>query len=276
MKKAFLSLGIVCMGLLVFSCGTTKKAMSPAELDGQWNIVEVNGKAIEKGEMPAPFIGFDFAQKRIFGNSGCNRMMGTFEADTLNPGKLSFGPIAGTRMACPDMTTEQSILEALSQVKSYESVACPKDPEAPCKIALCDQGGKKILELEKKAEEPAVTNVDALDGTWVIKTVNGTEVPQTERPAYLGFNIAEKRVYGNPGCNSIGGSLEADVNKPGELAFGQMISTLMACPNMETESAVLKALNEVKSFKITGEQLALYDASGTEVITLKKDLTLGE
>ena len=50
-----------------------------------------------------PFIGFDVAQKRIYGNSGCNRMMGSFEADSLKPGTLKFGQIGSTRMMCPDM-----------------------------------------------------------------------------------------------------------------------------------------------------------------------------
>lgn len=56
----------------------------------------------------------------------CNRMMGTFMVDSLKPGVLHFGPIAGTRMACPDMTTEQSVLGALEKVNSFEVISCDK------------------------------------------------------------------------------------------------------------------------------------------------------
>ena len=147
MKKAFLSLGIVCMGLLVFSCGTTKKAMSPAELDGQWNIVEVNGKAIEKGEMPAPFIGFDFAQKRIFGNSGCNRMMGQIEYSDSHKNIIKFPQVATTRMACPDMSGERELLQALDKVVRFEAEGDTKPVD---KIAFYGTDNTKLMVIEKK------------------------------------------------------------------------------------------------------------------------------
>ena len=53
--------------------------------------IQVNGE--EVGNMEAsrkPFIGFDMAAGRIYGNSGCNRMMGTFSVDSLKPGILHF------------------------------------------------------------------------------------------------------------------------------------------------------------------------------------------
>ena len=50
-------------------------------------------------------------------NAGCNRMTGTFEADSLQPGKISFGQVGATRMMCPDMDTENKVLQALNTVK---------------------------------------------------------------------------------------------------------------------------------------------------------------
>ena len=57
--------------------------------------------------MPAPnqefpFIGFDTNTGKVFGNSGCNRMMGSFDVNA-KPGTIDLGAMASTRMACPDM-----------------------------------------------------------------------------------------------------------------------------------------------------------------------------
>ncbi|WP_153102202.1 META domain-containing protein [Paraburkholderia hayleyella] len=55
-------------------------------------------------------------QRRVSGFSGCNRYMGTY---TLKDGKLSFGPLAGTRMACsgtPGSRLEGPYLDALAHI----------------------------------------------------------------------------------------------------------------------------------------------------------------
>lgn len=49
--------------------------------------------------------------KKIEGFSGCNRFFGGYEAGTNS---LSFGPIAGTRMFCPDMEVENTLLKMLA------------------------------------------------------------------------------------------------------------------------------------------------------------------
>ena len=276
MKKTFLlSLGACTAALSLFSCGPAPKAMPASQLNGPWNIVEVRGEPVAADRQPAPYIEFDYAQGRISGNSGCNRMMGSFQADTLQPGTLTFGPIASTRMACPDMSLERNILESLAEVRSFEAVCGPDKNDTLCKVALCSQEGEKLLLLEKKTVE-ATTDITALEGTWAIRTVGGEPVAESEKTPYLGFNLADKRIYGNPGCNTINGTFETDDQVPGALSFGQMISTLMMCPDMKTETAVLKALGEVKSFRISGEELLLCAASGQTVIGLEKDLTLGE
>ena len=50
-----------------------------------------------------------------------------------------------------------------------------------------------------------------------------------------------------------------------------LASTMMACPDMETEGKILKALNEVKSFDVlAGGGIGLYDANNALVIVLEK------
>jgi heat shock protein HslJ len=71
------------------------------------------------------------------------------------------------------------------------------------------------------------------------------------------------RVSGSGGCNRITGGYEL---KGEDLTFGQMASTMMACPSgMETEQGFLKALGQVKRWKIAGRKLELMDGSGKVV-----------
>ncbi|KND56958.1 Heat shock protein [Candidatus Paraburkholderia schumanniana] len=54
--------------------------------------------------------------RRVSGFSGCNRFTGTYD---LKGGKLSFGPLAGTRMACASgagAALERPYLDALAHV----------------------------------------------------------------------------------------------------------------------------------------------------------------
>ena len=60
---------------------------------------------------------FDAAGGRLSGSGGCNRITGSYQ---LDGDRLTFGPIASTRMACPEaMDQEQAFLKALAAVRSY-------------------------------------------------------------------------------------------------------------------------------------------------------------
>ena len=86
----------------------------------------------------------------------------------------------------------------------------------------------------------------------------------------LQFTLAEHRVHGNAGCNVINGTFELDPQNPSALTFGPMITTMMACQNMDAETAVLQALAQVQSFRVAGEILYLCDASGSELLSLER------
>lgn len=84
-----------------------------SRLDGTWNLVELQAKAINPKDFGQnqPTLVISLAEGRVSGSTGCNRITGTLEpiADRIN-----FGPIAATRMACPDMEVENQILKLLN------------------------------------------------------------------------------------------------------------------------------------------------------------------
>jgi heat shock protein HslJ len=61
-----------------------------------------------------------FRDSRVAGHSGCNRYIGSYEQDG---NKLTFGPIAATKMACtPErMEKERAWIDMLARVRAFEA-----------------------------------------------------------------------------------------------------------------------------------------------------------
>lgn len=146
MRKLFIS---ACMaGLLaaVSSCGTSRNASSSIKaLDGEWKITTIDGQALspQPGEKVA-FIGFDVKENRIYGNTGCNNLLGGLQADAANK-TITFGQSGSTRMLCPHMETEQKVLEAMGKVGRYEITGKGK-------MSLMTADGKTVMTLEKRSK----------------------------------------------------------------------------------------------------------------------------
>ena len=70
MKKFMMyALLIPAMAVSFWSCSNSKTNVQ--QLEGKWNITEVNGEAISTQEN-TPFMEFNMAEKKIHGNAGCN------------------------------------------------------------------------------------------------------------------------------------------------------------------------------------------------------------
>lgn len=108
-----------------------------------------------------------------------------------------------------------------------------------------------------------------LDGEWNVTSVEGKAVEASQLP-YVGFAAEKSLVYGNAGCNLITGTYRVD-GKNGKIELGHVASTMMACPNMELEQSVLKALNGVARIKATdADHLVLQDAGKNTLLQLEK------
>ena len=254
MKKTLISAAAFA-AVLLSSCGTASKSV---DISGECNVVSVEGKEVTGN----PYIGFDMENGRLYGNAGCNRIMGGVEIDSVNPGHIGLTNIGATRMMCPDMETEQKVLEALNEVAGYKASATG--------VELTDKDGKVLMSLEKR-EAPAVS-INDINGEWTISIVDGVEIEVADKTPFLSFNVADNAVHGNGGCNIINGSFSQEEGNTSSLKFGQMISTMMAGPGMETEGKVLEAMNKVASFVVNEDgTLSLMDAGNNEVLLLVRN-----
>ena len=60
MKKVFVSICIAGAALAMSSCRSVEKAIPLSSINGEWNIIEVNGSKIAPGESRTlPFIAYD-------------------------------------------------------------------------------------------------------------------------------------------------------------------------------------------------------------------------
>jgi len=93
---------------------------SRSDLEGTyWKATRLGDSPVVTGPGDREaFLTLDRAQGRMAASAGCNRLMGPFERSGE---ALSFGPVAGTKMACPGplMERERAFIAALARVRGY-------------------------------------------------------------------------------------------------------------------------------------------------------------
>ncbi len=250
MKSYYMLLPVAAM---LGSCSLAKLA-TPDKLDGAWSITEVRGQKITEGD---PYIGFDAAAGRVYGNSGCNRILGSYDANG-KAGSLPLDKLGSTRMMCPDMSTERLVLGGLSQVNSFTikgNVA-----------TLTDADGKTVAILQRRC---AALRKEKLDGSWSVVAIRGEAVPTdlNEQP-FIAFDTEEDRFSGSDGCNTFNGEAKIDGQA---MTLSSVIATLMACPDVAIEGQVLEAINHVSKFgQLPNGNVGLFDDSDMLLLELKK------
>lgn len=124
------------------------------------------------------------------------------------------------------------------------------DSEAPLRMILRKVGGTSAA---------AAT----LQNTyWRLTQLGETPVlaAERQREAHLVLHEDTTRVAGSGGCNRLMGGYQL---KGDALTFGRLASTMMACVDgMAQEQRFVAALNEVVRWRIDGQQLSLFDATG--------------
>lgn len=126
------------LGMMV-SCSQAKT--DAKKLQGKWNVVEVKGEKILKEGMP--YMEFDMAQNKLHGNGGCNIFNTSVTLDDKDVSSITIAPAAATMMACPDMSTEDAIFQALGDVKAV------KAGQSADEMQLVDEDGNVLLVLSK-------------------------------------------------------------------------------------------------------------------------------
>lgn len=121
--RVVLPVAVAAVALTASGCGSPK----PVDLTGTtWQLLSIESMAPD--EEPSTTIADPSKYTVTFGDDGkagfrvdCNRGNSTWKVEAAAPdsGALTFGPIALTRMACPQPSQDGKVASALSHVRSY-------------------------------------------------------------------------------------------------------------------------------------------------------------
>ena len=124
-RRSAIAVSLVAFALVFAACGgddgsgSDGDTQDPAALEGESWILTQMLTAGGQTEIVDVGVSASFDGTTISGNSGCNSYNASYEATGA---QISFGPIAGTKMACaePEGSTEARYLQLLEGVASYE------------------------------------------------------------------------------------------------------------------------------------------------------------
>lgn len=126
-----------------------------------------------------------------------------------------------------------------------------------------------VLLLGSCQNRPAQQAAAPLRNTrWVLRTLAGQPVaPPTDGREPCLLLRADSAAEGNGACNRFRGRYTAP--GPGQLTFGPLLSTRMACPALPTETAFLKVLEQTRTYQISGDTLRLVGADQAPLARLE-------
>ena len=240
---------------------TDPKMYSPEEfaqgvIKGDWAIEKVYGQ--EAVGETVPFLKFSNTEKRVYGNNGCNTVNAEYKYNPADS-TITFSNVAVTMMLCTKTgITDYLVNKALNEAASYTL----QDVDDGYIMDLYDSSGKNIMQLTHQ-------NLDFLNGTWKVVAIEDEEINIEKMK--LVFDVDEHKIHGNTGCNVMNGKLETDLDAPNTFSFEDIAVTMMMCPSIEYQTALLVALEEANRAKpIDKNRVVLLDSNGKAVLTLQR------
>ena len=118
MKIVKFAMDVAVMAIVVVGCCPCKKYQKkygkPLQ-ETEWKMVQFNGRTFDAKDGYTLVFGKD---NRLSGVGDCNRLMGSYTAN--NDGIMKISQVAGTRMMCPEQDQENSFIQMLGSVDSYQ------------------------------------------------------------------------------------------------------------------------------------------------------------
>lgn len=284
MKKNLFLVAVTCSVLLpVTACGTQHFKKSNVEqtqaqpvtsvteakgavteksaqkiFDGEWVITSVGDTKINREE-DYPYINFDAEENKFYGSNGCNVLNGQFTYDIKNK-TISFLNVIATMRYCADTPWDTKINAALGEGTPirFEYEVVDGEPL----LYLLGKGGARALTMHK-------SGLDFMNGNWVVRAIKDEKF--TDGDMTIFFDMEERKVHGNTGCNSFNGEIYVDPQDKRVFSLSNIAVTLSMCPNMERQSKFLVALEQTNGAKL-GKNGTIYltNADGKAIVELQK------
>jgi heat shock protein HslJ len=253
LERLTIAAGIVAGVATMAMAQSGRGAAAPLEKT-YWRAIELGATLVTSKDPKREAHLILDAAGRVSGSDGCNRVTGSYQ---LKGGALTFGQLAGTRMACPDTgETERAFHAALANVKRYGIASNHLD--------LFDAAGKRLARFEARpadsaAQPPAQSAAAALAGTsWQLVKFQGSDdktlTPDDKSKYTIAFTAAGQ-LTARVDCNRGRGTWKSSA--PSQLQFGPLALTRAACPPGPLNDRMVKDFGFVRSYVIKNGHLFL-------------------
>jgi len=239
---------------------TLSPVVTQPSILGVWDLVSYNnGQGAIQTVVTGTETTADFrANWKLSGSGGCNQYSAEYTT-TASDGITITQPIS-TLMACaePIMQQETRYLSLLQQAAKYEI--------SGDQLTLFDKNGTKILIYKKHV------SISTITGTWNLFNYNNGKgaiqsvTAGSKTTAIFGSNW---KLSGSGGCNEYSAGYTTTASNG--ITITQPTSTMMACaePVMQQETQYLSLLPTAAKYEISGDQLTLFNSTGTKILIYK-------
>lgn len=202
------------------------------QINGEWNVIEINDTEVSRVAGSRVYLNFDVPGHMLYGNTGTNAINATYSLKKDN--KISFDNMLVTRKSGGYFQyIERDLLKALGDVVS---------------VALTKVGDTEFMEMKDRHRNVIIKlrrqNLDFMNGPWLVKIINGEDV--IDRDIKLVNDIDMLTVNITSGCNIINGVITIDPFKEYAIEYEDLKSSHHQCPNIDTETRLLIALEEAQ------------------------------
>ncbi|MFT3826345.1 MAG: META domain-containing protein [Chitinophagaceae bacterium] len=122
-----------------------------------------------------------------------------------------------------------------------------------------------VVTLSCKSKQKSMTdgkaNADLQETYWKLVEINGKKpgpTPAGKREMHIKFRKEQNRLEGFGGCNGLGATYE--LKEGNRIHISAVISTQIACSDLEIENALKQALETADNYSINGLNLSLNKA----------------
>jgi heat shock protein HslJ len=124
-------------------------------------------------------------------------------------------------------------------------------------LFACKSANKTTVTESNNSSNPTA---ELLETYWKLTELNGKPIKTEEntKEVHIILKKENNRLQGFAGCNSIMGAYE--LKEGNHIVFTKIATTLMACPNMETEDGLKKVLETIDNYSLKGNSLSLNKA----------------
>jgi putative lipoprotein len=229
------------------SAGQASGSAVPLE-QTYWRATELAGKPVP-AQPTKQEAHLQFQKGRVSGSDGCNRITGRYE---LKAAAMTFGPMAGTQMACMQgAEIERAFRAALKGTTRWAITGS--------RLELFDASNARLAAFDARAQTPLAASKSPLQGTaWqLVKFQSNDDTTQTpdDRAKYtIEFNAGGQLVM-RLDCNRGRGTWKS--SGPNQVQLGPLALTRAKCPEGSLHDLVVKHLSLIRSFVIKDGHLFL-------------------